>query len=130
MGLASQLATLTQNITITSNDINKTTNTAQNSGILINQGIVFSSQPVEYYYSKLAELRVEMLGLATNDAKLRAQKIAEQAGTKIGDLKSASMGVFQITAPYSTEVSDYGMYDTSTIDKQITAIVKASFEIK
>jgi hypothetical protein len=40
------------------------------------------------------------------------------------------MGVFQITAPYSTEVSDYGMYDTSTIDKQITAIVKASFEIK
>jgi len=71
-----------------------------------------------------------MLGLATNDAKLRAQKIAEQAGTEIGDLKSASMGVFQITAPYSTEVSDYGMYDTSTIDKQITAIVKASFEIK
>jgi len=42
-----------------------------------------------------------MLGLATNDAKLRAQKIAEQAGTEIGDLKSASMGVFQITAPYS-----------------------------
>jgi len=122
--------TLTQNITITSNDINKTTNAAQNSGILINQGIVFSSQPVEYYYSKLAELRVEMLGLATNDAKLRAQKIAQQAGTEIGDLKSASMGVFQITAPYSTEVSDYGMYDTSTIDKQITAIVKASFEIK
>jgi len=122
--------TLTQNIVITSNDINKTTNAAQNSGILINQGIVFSSQPVEYYYSKLAELRVEMLGLATNDAKLRARKIAEQAGTEIGDLKSASMGVFQITAPYSTEVSDYGMYDTSTIDKQITAIVKASFEIK
>ena len=122
--------TLTQNITIASNDINKITNVAQNSGILINQGIIFSSQPVEYYYSKLAELRVEMLGEATNDAKLRAQKIAEQAGTEIGDLKSASMGVFQITAPYSTEISDYGMYDTSTIDKQITAIVKASFEIK
>ena len=122
--------TLTQNITITSSDINKATNAAQNSGTLINQGIIFSSQPVEYYYSKLAELRVEMLGEATNDAKLRAQKIADQAGTKIGDLKSASMGVFQITAPYSTDVSDYGMYDTSTIDKQITAIVKASFEIR
>jgi hypothetical protein len=39
-------------------------------------------------------------------------------------------GLVQVMAPNSVEVSDYGMYDTSSIDKEIMVTVKASFEIK
>lgn len=40
------------------------------------------------------------------------------------------MGVFQITPLYSTEVSDYGINDTTSIDKEITAVVNCEFIIK
>ena len=40
------------------------------------------------------------------------------------------MGVFQITAPNSRDVSDYGVYDTQTIDKDITSVVSVSFAVE
>lgn len=122
--------TLSQNLLIESNDVEGMTRVAQNSGILINQGIVFTSNPPEYYYSKLADLRVDMLADATKDAMSRAEKIAEGTGARLGGLRSASMGVFQVTSVNSIDVSDYGTYDTSSIKKQVTAIVKNSFSLR
>ena len=121
---------LIQNIRVESNEVQKITELANNTGPLIDQGVLFSSQPLEYYYSKVAELKVEMLSEATKDARARAEKIAESAGSKLGSIRAASMGVMQITPVNSTEISDYGYYDTSSIEKQINAIVKASFSLK
>ena len=121
---------LMQNITVESNEVDKITKVAQDSSSLINQGIVFSSNGLEYYYSKLADLKVEMLGEATKNAAERAKQIVESAGSKIGGLRSANMGVLQITPTNSPDVSDYGYYDTSSIQKQITAIVHASFSVQ
>jgi len=94
------------------------------------QGIPVNSEPPQFYYTKLAEMRVEMLGEATTDARLRAERIARSGGGKIGAIRNARMGVFQITAPNSREVRDYGIYDTSTIDKDITAVVTVSFAVE
>ncbi|MFZ3099649.1 MAG: SIMPL domain-containing protein [Minisyncoccales bacterium] len=96
----------------------------------VGQGIIFTTQNLEYYYSKLAELRLDLLAEATKDAQERAQRIAQSTGKKIGDLQSASQGVFQVTAKNSVEVSDYGAYDTSSLEKKITGVVRASFTIK
>ncbi len=92
--------------------------------------MALNNSSVSYYYSKLADLRVEMLGQATKDAQIRAQKIAENTGMKIGNLKSASMGVMQITAPNSTDLSAEGYYDVSSVEKEITAIVRADFSLR
>jgi hypothetical protein len=122
---------LVQNITIKSEDVQKISNLSKNTSSLItNKGILFSTISLEYYYSKLAEARVELLGDAVADAKARAEKLSEAGGKRIGALKSASSGVVQVMSPNSVDVSDYGMYDTSTIDKQIMVTVKASFNIK
>ncbi|MFA5160529.1 MAG: SIMPL domain-containing protein, partial [Candidatus Omnitrophota bacterium] len=43
---------------------------------------------------------------------------------------SAKMGVFQITPVNSTEISDWGMNDTTSLDKKVTAVVNASFSIE
>ena len=51
-------------------------------------------------------------------------------GNSIGSVKSAKMGVLQITAADSTDVSDYGTYDTSTIEKDMTAVVNVSFAVR
>ncbi len=40
------------------------------------------------------------------------------------------MGVVQVLPPSSTEVSDYGAYDTSSIEKEVMVTVKASFRLR
>lgn len=121
---------LVQNIEVQSEDVTKIADLAKNTNSLIEKGILFSTNSLEYYYSKLPEARIELLASAVADAKARAEQLALAGGKKIGVLKSASSGVVQVMAKNSVEVSDYGMYDTSKIEKEIMVTVKASFEIK
>lgn len=120
---------LRQQIEVRSNDVAKIEQVAREATELINQGILIESSAPTYYYTKLGDLKVEMLGEAAKDAKDRAEKIASSTGNSIGSVKSARMGVLQITAADSTDVSDYGVYDTSTIEKDMTAVVNVSFVV-
>ncbi len=122
--------TLSQTITVQSPDVTKLTRASNNVGSLINQGIIFSTVSLEYYYSKLPEARIALLSQAIDDAKARATELAKNSGNRVGKLKSATSGVVQVQSLNSTDVSDYGMYDTSQIEKQILVTVKASFVLK
>jgi hypothetical protein len=121
---------LNQTVTISSEEIDKITEISRNSTELINDGVEFQSNSPQYLYTKIADLKVTMLAEATKDARKRAEMIAENAGNKLGDLKYADMGVIQITSLYSNEVSDYGINDTYSLEKEITAIVHCEFEIQ
>jgi len=121
---------LRQTIEIQSNDVQKITALSKSIQPLINQGVIFSTQSVEYYYSKLPDLRVQMLGEAVKDAQVRANEIAKNSGRGVGALKSAGVGVVQVLPVNSVEVSDYGAYDTSSIQKEVMVTVKAAFTLK
>ena len=121
---------LTQTFTVQSNDVQKLTTAANNVSTLIGQGVIFSTVSLEYYYSKLADARVQLLSQAISDAKDRAAQVAKNSGRGVGTLKSATSGVVQVQSLNSTDVSDYGSYDTSQIQKQITETVKASFSLR
>jgi uncharacterized protein len=120
---------LKQSIDVRSNDVDKIGRIAREATELINQGILIESGAPQYYYTQIGDLKIEMLGEAAKDAKVRAEKIAASTGNSIGTVRSAKMGVLQITAADSTEVSDSGLYDTSTIDKDMTAVVNVSFGV-
>ena len=121
---------LVQNIEVNSTDVNKIADLAKNTAPIINKGIIFSTMSLEYYYSKLPEIRVALLADAVADAKARASKLAEAGDKAIGTLKSASSGVVQVLSPGSAAISDYGSYDISKIQKEIMITVKASFNVK
>ena len=121
---------LRQYVEIQSDKISEVTAMAQNVSVLINKGVIYSTNSLEYYYTKLPELRIELLKDAAADAKLRAQKIAESTGLEVGSIRSANAGVVQVLQVNSTDVSDYGSYDTSTIEKEIMVTVTAIFNLK
>ncbi len=121
---------LTQPIEVWSNQVDKMTTVSRSSTELINQSIAFESGAPEYYYSKLDELKIEMLALATENAKQRAENMVKATGNKIGFIRSARMGIFQITPVNSTEVSDYGVNDTTSLEKKVTSVVNAGFAIQ
>lgn len=89
-----------------------------------------TNNSVEYFYSKLKDIRVEMLAEATKNARERAEAVGKAGGASIGSITSLSSGVFQVTQKNSVNVDDYGAYDTSSIDKKITATVKVNFSVK
>ncbi|GAB6181337.1 SIMPL domain-containing protein [Desulfotomaculum defluvii] len=121
---------LSQNVEIKSNDVQKIASIARESTELIEQGVIFESQPPQYFYTKLNDLKINILAEATKNAKERAEKMATSTGSNIGAIRSAKMGVFQITPVNSNEISDYGINDTSSIEKEITAVVNVEFGIK
>jgi hypothetical protein len=121
---------MVQNFEIQLSDVKKIERLAEESTDLIQRGVPFESFPPEYLYTHLGDLRVQMLSEATADARQRAEQILKSAGSRLGPVRSVRTGVFQITRPHSTEVSDYGMYDTSTIEKDITAVLTLSFAVQ
>ncbi|MDP2913460.1 MAG: SIMPL domain-containing protein [Candidatus Omnitrophota bacterium] len=121
---------LSQNVEIRSNDVDKIATVSRESTELIDQGIQFTSPAPEYFYTKLDELKIEMLAKATENAKQRAESMAKATGNKIGFMRSAKMGVFQITPVTSTDVSDWGINDTTSLDKKVMAVVTVSFAIE
>ena len=122
--------TLRQTVEVSSSDVAKIGELAQATQSIINKGVIFSVFPVEYYYKNLPEVRVTLLSSAVADAKKRAEEIVSGTGQKIGALKSAASGVVQVLPANSLEISDYGTYDTSKVNKNIMVTVKAAFNIK
>lgn len=120
---------LEQRIGLRSSDVDLVSTISKKSTALIQEGIEFISFPPQYYFRGINEMKIELLGEATRDAFERAKQLAENSGSHVGELASASQGVFQITPLFSTDVQDYGMYDTSTIDKSIKAVVTVEYKL-
>lgn len=121
---------LSQNLYVWSKDVHLLKKISVNSSSLLAEGIEIASYDPRFFYSKLEGMKKEMLGAATREAKERAEFLAKNTDSKVGGMKSAEQGVFQITPVNSTEVSDYGMYDETTIEKTIKAVVTIDFLIK
>lgn len=119
-----------QSIDINSKEIDKVEDVANSISSLVNKNVLFQSYGIQYLYSGLAEKRVELLGGAIQDAKARASEIAKSSGGSIGKLKSSTGGVVQVLSPNSIDVSDYGSYDTSTKEKDISVTVRATFQLR
>lgn len=121
---------LSQSVSIDSKEVSKIENLSRNITEIINLGIEFTSSPPNYFYTKLADVKHQMIADATKDARQRAEKIAENAGSKLGKLKKATMGITQITAPNSTEEYSYGgTFNTSSKDKEASITIKLEYQV-
>lgn len=119
-----------QSIFVRSNDVELVKKLQIESQGLVNQDVYITNSYVDYYYSKLPEKKSELLAKATLDAKDRASGMLKATNNRVGKMRSVKMGVFQITQPESNDVSDWGINDTSTIDKKITAVANVVFGIR
>lgn len=122
---------LNQSLQIESRDVNKVEQISREITELLLQGVKFYSQPPRYYYTELESLKIEMISKATEDARIRAERIAENSGSKLGRLISANMGIFQITGQNSTE--DYswgGTFNTTSKEKTASITMRLSYGVR
>ncbi|MDP3920864.1 MAG: SIMPL domain-containing protein [Candidatus Omnitrophota bacterium] len=121
---------LSQTVRAQSSDVEKIARLSAEIGEILGQGVELVISAPEYIYTGLEELKVEMIGLATASAAERAKTIAQKGGFKLGNIASVRVGIFQITPAYSTEVHDYGINDTTSIDKEIKSVVDVQYFVR
>ena len=122
---------LSQSLEIESNEVEKIEILSRSITELLNKGVQFYSESPRYYYTKLADLKVDMIRKASEDARLRAETIVSNAGGELGDLKTANMGVFQITGQNSNE--DYswgGAFNTANKYKTASITMRLVYEVE
>lgn len=120
---------LTQRVKVESRNIDKVEEVSRQVTELIEQGIEFYSSEPSYYYTKLADLKLDLLANAASDARKRAQTIADNSGTSITRVRKATMGVFQITGQNSNEDYSYGgVFNTGSREKTASITIRMEFQ--
>lgn len=123
--------TLSQSVKIESKEVEKVEKISREVTELLNSGVKFYSDPPRYYYTQLADLKVEMISKATEDARIRAEKISEQANSELDGLVTANMGIFQITGQNSGENFSWGgTFNTSSKRKTASITMKLVYQVE
>ncbi|MDB5201426.1 MAG: hypothetical protein JWQ27_835 [Ferruginibacter sp.] len=121
---------LRQNVTVDSKNIEKVEKISREITELIEAGIEFNSSAPSYYYTKLSELKIDLLAKASADARQRAETIAKNAGSSLGKIRKGTMGVFQITGQNSNEDYSYGgVFNTTSKNKTASITMKVDFAV-
>jgi hypothetical protein len=121
---------LIQTVRIESPNVDKIDQLAREATELIEKGIEFNSSAPLFYYTKLTEIKMDLLAKASADGKQRADIIAKNAGSPLGKLKNANLGVFQITGKNTDEDYSYGgTFNTSSRNKTGSITIRMEFAV-
>ena len=119
-----------RDVTVRTKDVQLVSKLSQGIGSLLETGINVNNYGPQYYISNLPELRPALMSDAMKDAKVRAEALTKAVSSELGALVNVKAGPIQITTPDSTMTADYGAYDTSTIEKTVTATVSVTFKTR
>ena len=118
-----------RDVVVRSKDVQLVSKLSQGIGSILQTGVSVNNYGPQYYLSTLPKLRPQLLEEAMKDAKVRAVAITKAGGGKVGAVQAVRSGVFQVTTPDSTQISDSGTYDTSSIEKTVTSTVSVTFKV-
>lgn len=120
---------VSQRLEVRTHDIDVVERVATGVGGLLERGVHVSAAPIAYVSTELEKAKLDALEKATEEARRRAEILAHGLGGKLGRMRSSSQGVYQVTPRDSTDVSDYGINDTTSREKDVNAVVSATFAV-
>ncbi len=121
---------MVQTFKIESRNVDKIARLNEKISGLLEKGIKIKTHSPEYICTNLDSLKVEMIGRAAANAKVRAEIIARKGRFRLGPIASVRVGVFQITPAASTDISDYGINDVTSINKEIKSVVEVKYFVR
>lgn len=120
-----------QTVTVTSNEVEKVERVSREISSLVAKNVDIDSYTPDYYYTRLDDLKQELIQKASRDARLRAENIATNAGARLGKASNARLGVFQITSANGDEAYSYGgTFNTESKEKKARITVRVEYQLK
>ena|GEM_PF-10788 len=113
--------TLTGSVEIETGNVDLVSHVRSQMNELIAEGLDIRNNAPKYEFSELNAIKPEMLKEATQNARMAANEFAENAGVKVGGIRSASQGGFSITDVGET------YSDHKKIDKNVRVVTSITF---
>ena len=120
---------VSQQLQVSTRQIDVVESVATGVGGLLERRIRVSAGSLAYISTELEKAKLAALEKATEEARRRAEILVHGLGGKLGRMRSSSQGVYQVTPRDSTDVSDYGINDTTSRQKDVNAVVSATFAV-
>lgn len=134
--------TINTAVSIRTGDVQKLATAAQHGGDLVGRGVPIGegegngsgkANGPQYEFTKLNEIKPEMLGEATRNARLAAEQFAKDAHERVGGINAAQQGAFNIVAldDSGTGSSEYGGDSgEASIHKKVRVVTTISFYLE
>lgn len=116
---------LTKSLTVRSNQVHNIAETYTKTGDLINSGVVFENQynsPISYIFTKLNDIKPQMLEQATRNARQAALEFAKSSDSKVGKIHYANQGVFSILPRDNANASE-----VQQINKKVRVVATVEY---
>ncbi len=119
---------LTQGYMVRTDKVKDIAKASQAIGSLVKQGIVLAQNATgpTYLFTKLNDIKPQMIADATKNARESAQQFAADSGEKVGGMKRASQGVFQILARDDT----YMVSEPNQVNKTVRVVSTIDFYLE
>lgn len=112
---------LTGSIDVETQKVRKVAEVRAKLNSLVAQGLAITNNAPAYHFTKLNDIKPEMVKEATTNARIAANEFAENAGVEVGRIKSAQQGGFLIR----DVGEEYG--DTKSIEKEVRVVTTITF---
>ena len=112
-------------MTLRTTDVDRAQKAVKRQFDLVRRGVMLEEgSGMAYTFTKLNDVKPAMVAAATKDARASAEQFAEDSGTSVGNIKSATQGLFSISSP----VSDYDA--ESSLMKKVRVVTRVQFFIE
>ncbi|RKF18961.1 SIMPL domain-containing protein [Altericroceibacterium spongiae] len=120
-----QTVTINQRLQLRTTDIAKARKAVASQFDLVRQGVVLQEgSGMEYSFTRLNEIKPEMVAEATRDARAAAEQFAKDSDTQVGGIKNATQGYFSVQ-PRDGDGGGYGVADTPY--KKVRVVTTVNF---
>ncbi|ODT88057.1 MAG: hypothetical protein ABS78_09150 [Phenylobacterium sp. SCN 70-31] len=114
-----------QTVIVRTNNVDRVETTTRSLDALLRQGVVLQDyNGPSYLFTKLNDVRAEMIGQATASARTGAQQFARDSGASLAGIRSATQGSFEIRG--RDEIGD----ESSQVFKKVRVVTTINYRLR
>lgn len=124
-----QVLTVRRSIQLRTSDVMKARAAYAGQAALLRDGVELSESSIRYTFTRLNDLKPEMIAEATKNARRSAERFARDSGADVGRIKTASQGYFSVGARDGEDCDDCGSSGGSTPFQKVRVVTTIDYDI-
>ncbi|MET0545336.1 MAG: SIMPL domain-containing protein [Caulobacterales bacterium] len=118
---------IAQTVNVRTNEVRRVTDSYRKMGDLVRRGVVLQNwQGPSYIFTKLNDVRPAMIAEATKSARTGAQQFADDSGSRLGGIKDATQGYFEIQPRDAGDNTS----ESQQVDKTVRVVTTVTYRLK
>jgi hypothetical protein len=125
-----ETVTVRRSIQLRTNQVMKARAAYAGQHALLRDRVELSGSSISYTFTRLNDLKPEMIAEATKNARRSADQFARDSGASVGQIKTASQGYFSVGARDGEACDDCGSSGGSTPFQKVRVVTTIDYDIE